>query len=241
MKRHYNILSLSVLSALSIITCQSSGSAFIKGEGEVVRHEITLDALNGINLGISDEVILTQGSPQKILLEGQQNIIDNIKHDVKNGVWNIYFDKSVRNSKPVIVHITLSSLDEVGISGSGSIRSTNKFSGSDKMDVSVAGSGNVTLDYTTSSTDLSLSGSGSANLSGESNDLSIAISGSGIVNTVNLISEDCEIHISGSGDAAVNATKTLEASISGSGEVQYKGSPSLNSHISGSGHVSKMN
>ncbi len=241
MAKRFIILSIPALFFLTGIQCQSSINGFINGEGEVVRQEITLEAFHGLNLGISGDVVITQGSPQKIVLEGQPNILDNIRREVKNGVWKIYFDKDVRQSKSVTIYVTVPKLDEVGLSGNGSIRTTNKVTGIDEMDIHVAGSGNIDLDYTANSTDLNLSGSGKINLSGESRVLSIAISGSGDVIADDLKTDDTSIRISGSGDAMVNANKNLEASISGSGDVRYYGNASVNTRVSGSGEVSKVN
>ena len=234
-----------ILSALAFFMLMSitgkSQIAGIKGEGDIVKHEFKLESLRGINLGISGDVVLTQGSPQKIVVEAQQNIIDNIEKDVKGGVWNIRFDKHVRESKDVTIYVTLQDLEEIGLSGSGSIRSTNKFTGIDDLDISVVGSGEITLAYEANSTDLKLSGSGSIDLTGTSDDLSISISGSGDVIAGDLKTNDCNVQISGSGDARVHANQTLDTLISGSGDVRYSGSASVNSRIVGSGEVTKVN
>ena len=235
------LLFVFAFSAMIQIHCQSPANGFITGQGEVVKEDITLAAITGIDLGFHGDVILTQGSPQKVTIEGQKNIIDNIKHDVSNGTWNIHFDKNVRDAKKVIVHITLPTLKEIGLSGSGNVTATNKFTGIDNIDITVAGSGNVTLDYEADVTDLSIAGSGKADLSGMSNTLSVEIAGSGDVNAKDLVTNECEVQISGSGDATVNASKSLEAHIAGSGNVQYAGSATVDSHIAGSGKVTKVN
>ena len=221
--------------------CQTNSRGVIKGEGDVVKQVITLPDLKGVNLGFAGDVVLTRGNTQSIELEGQQNILDNIKREVRDGVWQIYFEKNVRESKPVIVRITLPHLEEVSLSGSGSVKSTNHFSNLSELDINVAGSGEISLDYDAAATDLQLSGSGEINLKGTSKSLSVSISGSGNVMASDLKTEDCDIQISGSGDASVNASRDLDTHISGSGDVRYTGSASVDAHISGSGEVRKMN
>ena len=235
------LLSALTLTLIFQLHCQSPSNGFITGQGDVVKEDITLDAFTGIDLGFHGDVILTQGSPQKVTIEGQKNIIDNIKQEIHNGTWNIHFDKNVRDSKNVTVHITIPSLDEVTVSGSGNVSATNKFTGIDNLDITVAGSGDVTLAYEADVTDLTLAGSGQANLSGMSNTLSIEIAGSGDVHAKDLVTNECEVQISGSGDATVHANKSLEAHIAGSGNVQYAGSATVNTQIAGSGHVNKIN
>ena len=212
----------------------------IKGEGDVIKQEITLESLRGINLAFDGDVVLTPGSTQKIVLEGQQNILDNIKRDVKDGNWNIGYVKNVHDAKDVTVYIALPGIEQIRLTGSGSIHSTGKFTGLNKVDIEVSGSGDVTFQYDAQSTNMQLSGSGTIEAAGTSNSLMIAISGSGDVKAQDLIADDCTIHISGSGDASVQANRKLESSISGSGDVSYSGTASVTTKISGSGEVSKI-
>jgi cytoskeletal protein CcmA (bactofilin family) len=212
----------------------------IKGEGKVVTQEIKLDPIHGFSLSFNGDVVVTQGSTQKIIIEGQQNIIDNIKRDVHHGHWNIEFDKNVKDAEPVKVTITVPTLDEVGLSGSGSIMSTNRFSGLNDLELSVSGSGDLQFSFEAKNTELNLSGSGEATVDGVTGELEINISGSGNVTAKDLVASDCEIAISGSGDAAVNVNGDLKTAISGSGDVTYKGNASVNASISGSGSVKKM-
>ncbi len=232
---------ISVLAFMLVhIACQAQLMG-IKGEGEVISQTITLEDLKGFNLAIAGDVILTQGNTQKIEMEGQKNILENIKHDVKNGVWGIAFNENVRESKHVTIRITLATLEQIGLIGSGEISSTNTFSGLNILDINIAGSGEVHLSYQAQKSEVNLSGSGEAELSGTSKQFSIKLSGSGEVSAADLKTDNCEVHISGSGDASVHASNQLSSFISGSGDVEYSGSPSVNAKISGSGEVTKIN
>lgn len=222
------------------LQCKSQVKDVIQGEGDIVKQEITLDPLRGIDLRFSGNVILTQGSAQNIVLEGQQNILDNIRREVKNGFWDISFEKDVRNAKNVTVHITLPSIEKLNLSGSGSIHSSNKFNGLQKLEINLAGSGGITFDYDADETDIDLAGSGKINLSGSSPRLDISIAGSGNVEAGDLLSETCEVRISGSGDATVNVSTNLAASITGSGDVHYTGNAKTDTRITGSGEVTKI-
>lgn len=233
------ILSITFLFTVLHLPAQNWGSG-IKGEGEIVKQEITLPALDGIALGIAGNVILTPGTSQKVVIEAQQNIIDNIKRDVKDGSWGIYGIKSMGDYKTVTIYITLPSLEDIHLSGSGSIKSTGTFNNLDDLDISVSGSGEIILDYASRSTDLHISGSGEVTLKGKTGELDISISGSGDVFAKGLSAASCDVHISGSGDAQVQVNGELEAHISGSGDVRYTGNASVQARVSGSGTVSKM-
>jgi len=219
---------------------QSQHWGTIKGEGKVVTQEINLEPIHGFSLSFHGDVIVTQGSTQKIVIEGQQNIIDNIKRDVRHGHWNIEFDKNVKDAEPVKVTITLSTLDEIGLGGSGTITSASRCTGLNDLEISMSGSGRVNFSFEAKNTELNLSGSGKSTLDGSTGRLEINISGSGDVTAKDLVASECQVSISGSGDASVNVNGDLRTAISGSGDVTYKGNASVNASISGSGTIKKM-
>ncbi len=234
------ILFLLLIGLLIQCNVEAQHKTTIKGEGKVVTQEITLDPFHGINLSFHGDVVLTQGATQQVIIEGQQNIIDNIKREVQNGNWNIEFDHNVKDAEPVKVTITVPNLDEIGLCGSGAITSTNRFMDLHKLEINISGSGNIHFDYEGKSTELNLSGSGKAELAGESSELEINISGSGGVKAKELLTSDCDVSISGSGNASVYVNGDLEAQVSGSGEITYTGNANVDAIISGSGKVNKM-
>ncbi len=219
---------------------QHQGTRTIEGEGDIVRQEITLPSFDGISLGFSGDVVLTQGNTQKVVLEGQQNILDIIKRDVKNGHWNISYDRNVRNAKKVTVYITVPTINDISLSGSGSVKSDGRFFGVGDLDISISGSGNITFDNTSRKTDLHISGSGKVYLHGSTGAMGISISGSGSVFAENYTASSCDVHISGSGNVQVKVNGDLKSTISGSGNVRYTGDASVTARVSGSGRVSKL-
>ncbi len=237
MKNTYAFL-LAIL-FLPVLSYSQFGS--ISGQGDVVKQEIQLETLKGVKLGFSGDIILTQGSPQKIVMEGQQNILDNIKRAVDDGIWRVNFEKNVRDAKPVKIYITLANLEEAGVSGSGNVTSTNTFQNLGDLEIGVSGSGGVNLSVNASDVESAISGSGDIVLKGTANSLEVSISGSGNITAVDLRTSDCEVSISGSGDATINCTSSIESSISGSGDVRYKGDASkVKASISGSGDVKEI-
>lgn len=71
----------------------------ISGEGPIVEKELTLDKFTGFDLAVSGNVFIQHGNSQKVRVEGQQNVIDNLKTEVRDGVWHIRFKQNMRNYK----------------------------------------------------------------------------------------------------------------------------------------------
>lgn len=193
----------------------------ISGEGNIVKKEISLPEFTSIGLGIPAEVYLTQGNTQKVIIEAQQNIIDNIERNVKGNSWNIEYDKDVRTSKDVKIYITMKTIEALSIGGSGSIVTESSFDNLDDVKISIGGSGDVTLKGSGKSTKISIGGSGSV----MAEDFQV---------------NQCKVSIGGSGKAYVYANDNLDVSIAGSGDVRYKGKPAVRSSIAGSGDVSQL-
>jgi hypothetical protein len=240
MARLFFILILAQIVGLNIACAQNWSNGSITGEGEVVKKEISLESFDGIGLSFDGSVILTQGSAQKVVIEAQQNIIDNIKTDVRAGSWNIGFKKNVKSAKDITIYITMPVVKDLALSGSGSIRSTSKFKNLADVDIAISGSGAIKFEFEGKHTDVALSGSGGVELAGTATELEIAISGSGNVTASELVTSKCDVAISGSGDSSVHVNGDLEAAIVGSGDVHYKGDANVKASVMGSGTVKKL-
>ena len=236
------ILLILFVSASMITITSAQKWKTIHGEGDVVKQELKLESFDGVSLGFHGDIYITQGSPQKVEVEAQQNIIDNIKLEVKSGVWRVNFKDNVKNAKSVKVYITMPELTEAYVSGSGNLESTGKFTGVGHLETGVSGSGNVKLHVEAQSVDGGISGSGRVVLKGSANSMDMSISGSGDISAKDFEVGDIDISISGSGNAYVFVNNSLQASISGSGDIRYRGDAAkVKARVSGSGDVREMN
>ena len=238
-----NILTL-ILFSLFFFVSQSQAQDWTKkaitGEGDVVKRTLEVDNFDGIVLGFHGDVYLTQGSSQKVEVEAQANIIENINTEVKNGVWHVNNKRNVRNTKKVKVYVTMTDLSKAAISGSGNLVMTNTFRNLDDVKLSISGSGDLEASIEAGDVSSHISGSGRILVKGSAKSNDMHISGSGDINARDLEVETCEIHISGSGDCSVFVNQSIDAHVSGSGDIDYKGSPNIKSRISGSGDIRKM-
>lgn len=213
----------------------------IDGEGETISDELLLDDFTRLKIKIDADVYLTQGETQKVVVEGQQNIIHSLDLDVNDDQWEIELDGCVDDYNGLKFYITMPKISELNISGSGMIYGENEFK-LDYLKLRVSGSGDIDIAMEEcTDLDTKISGSGDIKLTGITENFDLKISGSGDYDAFDLKSEDGDIEISGSGDAEVTATDELEVKISGSGDVYYKGEPDLDIEVSGSGDVVDAN
>ncbi len=224
---------------LSIAGCEHPWDC-TEGEGPIVAQELVLDEINGIQLMGDDVVYLSIGEEQKIIVEGQQNIINELSSRVQNGVWDIRFRDCVRNHRGLEFHVTVKQIDEIRLAGSGEIVWEDLIE-ADYLTLEISGSGEITGAVQAEELEMEIAGSGNLNLSGQASEAELQLAGSGKLRSYDLIANNYQVNIAGSGHADITALETLEVDIAGSGSVNYKGNPSINSNISGSGKINNKN
>ncbi len=230
MRTTLSLLSIGLFTTLASADCT-------KGVGPVVKRSLSVDALHGITVEGSMDVVLTQGAQQAVEVEAQANLIELLETKVINGVWEIGIKDGYSTDKPFIVYITAPAIDRIHVDGSGDVSSKGTFT-TDAMDLAVAGSGNITIDFNSGKAKVDIAGSGDMVLSGTCDKLTVGVAGSGDVDARALTTSDASVDIAGSGDVALHASKSLEASIAGSGDVSYKGAPArISRNVIGSGEV----
>lgn len=209
------------------------------------KRTVDVNNFTELSLGISGTVYLKQGSSNKVEIECDDDIFEEIEFEMrgdrlvikKEGKWN--WSNGWRRSE-VDIYITMKSIEALAVSGSGYIESDGELNTED-IKLSVSGSGDMELDVDSDEMDLRISGSGSIRLNGTAEEAEARISGSGRVKAEDLTVKYFEARISGSGSCYITATDEIDASISGSGSVYYSGEPKrINSSSSGSGKVRRM-
>jgi hypothetical protein len=212
----------------------------IRGNGDIHSEEFFLPEITGVKLSGVGDVIIRHGDAQEIIVETDQNLMTYVDRDVHNGLWTIDFDRCVKRLTRLTVYITVPNIKKVVISGSGSIRGLDVFNGPE-LDASLSGSGSIEFRYNVDKIDAHISGSGNIDLYGTADFFNVNVSGSGDVRAFDMISQECDVFIAGSGDVRVTVEDFLKVRINGSGDVLYKGTPIIDVDISGSGSVINRN
>lgn len=194
---------------------------------------------------LSGKVYIKLGTKNEVILEGDEDVLEKVRLDVREGRLSIGEESrsrwSWRSSRTSLnVYITVKELNGASVSGSGEVIGQDVFK-SDGFRISVSGSGNIELELDAKEVDSRISGSGNIEVSGSAEYSKLGMSGSGKYLAEEMKVDDYEISISGSGRASVNAQESLDVRISGSGGVYYRGRPSVNSSVSGSGRVRRIN
>lgn len=198
-----------------------------------------------VSLGGSSRVVLTQGSPQSVVVEGSRDDLAEFETEVTGPQLKLGYRRSSyslfdhKSRGPIVVYVTAPTLTALRVGGSGRVEVQGPLKAT-ALALDVAGSGNLLVpELTASRLETAISGSGDVRVAGRCPRQEIRISGSGSMQARELQSETCTVRISGSGGAHVFASRSAEASISGSGNVRVAGGGATSSTVRGSGRLVK--
>lgn len=217
----------------------------VKGSGNVVTQQRSVGSYDGVALSGSFDVELVAGTEGSLTLKGDDNLLQHLETEVKNGTLHIRPEKGYNlepsswNGGGILVTVPVESIDAVSLSGSGDIVGKTRLK-SESLRASMSGSGDISLEVEAGQIEVALSGSGDIALSGTANRAEIRVSGSGDVKAYELQAREVEAVVAGSADIRVTATESLTARVSGSGDIHYRGNPAkLDAKTSGSGDVTQ--
>ena len=215
--------------------------AKVTGSGNVISENRTATDFSQISLEGSAEVNVTFGNVESVNISGEDNIISLIETNVVNHKLIIKTKPLMTYSatKPVVINITMKTLEGLSLSGSGNIN-ISKFEG-DAFDVNLAGSGDINFSgYSGESIDVDLPGSGTIVLAGSASRIQISLGGSGNILANKLQAKSATVTLNGSGNIKVYCSESLNATLNGSGNIQYEGNPlTVNKKVNGSGNISE--
>jgi hypothetical protein len=213
----------------------------VEGSGNMVKRNLDINDFSGVKAAGPIDIEVKQASDYKVSIEADDNIIDLIiiRKEGNSLLVKLKDHIHIKNSSNIKVAVELPNLKSVDVAGSGNIRSVGTIENSDKIDVAIAGSGDVYLEVRTPLVSSSVAGAGKSLIKGETKKLDVDIAGSGDVDASGLKSEEVDVNIGGSGNVKVFASLKLDVSIAGSGDVVYYGSPEITKSVVGSGNIRK--
>lgn len=212
----------------------------IVGSGNITTENRTVKAFTAIEAGGAYPVEVTIGSPAKVEVQADDNILPYIKTTVNNGELNIHTQSGVQFTNAHFkVYVTVPRLERVKASGAAEIIVNNTIKDPGQLKFMASGAAKIQAPVDAPQVQAECSGAGQITLTGRTRDLKTEASGSGDVKAGELLSENTDAHVSGAGTCYVYASINLKAAASGAGTIRYKGGARVDQQVSGAGTVRK--
>jgi Putative auto-transporter adhesin, head GIN domain len=189
----------------------------VRGSGVPATQARTVPSFGAIDLTGSSSITVHVGSRQTVIVHADDNLINRVTTDVRDGVLVVSERGSFSSNLPMSVDVTVPTLAAARLTGSGTIAAEGVTGRT--FTAEVPGSGLLTVSGTVARLNAILAGSGNMQLGG-------------------LTARSVTATVPGSGHIDVHATYTLDASILGNGQIVYSGHPkTVNQIVNGSGAI----
>lgn len=236
-----------ILSAITLILFSTVSFA------QTTKKPFELPEFKSIYNNSNYTILLKQTNKQEVIAEAQPDVMEVTNIFVENGVLMVNVERKPDNPNKSVwakiddiklnptmkVYVSVKNLTDLQVNGSGKIVSENSLAAS-MLTLSVSGAGSMDLDIKGEVVKADVSGSGKIALKGYATSIDVVLSGSGDLNAFNCPVETSKIKVSGTGDAEVNVTNSIDAIVLGSGTVKHKGNTkSTTKKVYGSGSVDR--
>lgn len=209
MRRHTAYSALAALTAAVSLGLQSPAHA--ANEDREVPHFTQIVTNGAFTLAV------VAGETQSVHLLSEPDYLARIKTSVEDAVLLVETVGQGTIQADIRVSITMPVFEGLTILGATGAEITS------------VDSGNVNL---------AIDGAGDIAIEGDCTTLRIRISGSGTIFAQDLVCQDVDVAIGGSGDVEIHANRSLRAAIQGSGDITVHGRPqSVEQTITGAGDV----
>lgn len=253
---------LLVVTALVWVTACSSYGNWIKGNGQIVTEDRTIQAAKTVDLSIPADIHLVQGAPS-MSVTADANLLPFIEQKTSGDTLSIFVDSGyyLKSTDRIRIELSLPQIEHIDVVGSTTVKMDEmslprlmlEGSGATKFDIAalslddallvdLTGSGMVEIAALTAETvEADISGSGQIKiLGGKANSLSLDTSGSSLLDAVDFPVKEADISLSGSGIVTVYVLERLHVMSSGSGRVNYRGRAGLTLAMSGSSSIKQI-
>lgn len=224
------------IAAVFLNACQFDFK-IIRGNGDITVREIEVQDFTDIDINGNYKVELYRSDNPRVIIETDENLVDYLDIETWNNRLEIKNRYTLKPSHQLLIEIYYDELSSIKSSGASSIAHAGILS-SDELDVNLSGAGSIKLNLDVDDLYLNLSGAGILETKGQVNRQVVKLSGAGNLDAGDLESQNCEITISGVGNAKINTVKELHATITGLGNIEYYGDPEkVTQNISGLGNI----
>lgn len=177
----------------------------VKGSGNTATDARSATGFKGVDVGGVFQVEINAQKEFSIEVEADDNLLQYIKTDVRNGVLYIETSKKISPTGPIRVRVNAPEIENLDVSGVANVTAN---------------------DIKTSEFGIDSSGASKVKVSGEAGKLTVDVSGATKIDAESLQVGDANVDASGASNVMLSVSGELRAEASGASKVIYTGTPS---------------
>lgn len=213
---------------LSLITCIGMAATGNSDKTEIRK----VSSFNGIKVSTGIDLYITMGTVEEVKIVAEDDIIDDLITEVKDGTLRIYMKQSNNwfnwniGNQTRKAYVTVKELKKIDASSGSDVQSENMLKG-ENLEVKASSGSDVTLDIYYKNFSLNISSGSDVKISGKTKNFKAEASSGSDIKAQNLESSICRVSVSSGSDASVNVTDELYAKASSGADVRYYGNPKV--------------
>jgi hypothetical protein len=185
----------------------------------------------GIKVSTGIDLYITMGTTEEVKIVADDDLIDNIITEVKDGTLRIYTKQSNwfnwnSGNQTRKAYVTVKEIELIEASSGSDVKSENTLKGED-LNVRTSSGSDVEIDVYYKNVWVDASSGSDAKLTGKVKTLNANASSGSDIKAQDLVSSVCKVNVSSGSDATVNVTDELYANASSGADVMYYGNPQV--------------
>jgi hypothetical protein len=229
---------IGIFAVLSIIfsSCWFLGPT-IRGNGNIKEQVRQVGEFDQIKVTRGMNVYITQGSPAKVVVIADSNLLEVIETEVRGGVLEVTTKENIRWAKEKKVMVTVEKLSGVETNSGANAWSKSQIT-SDNLKLEASSGSNLTMEVNAKSLSAECSSGANIHLSGTAKEAELDASSGANLKGQDLKADECHIGASSGGNSSATVMVKLNANASSGGNVDYYGEPtSTNVNSSSGGNI----
>ncbi len=229
-----NIL-LVILVIVSMLSCR-----YKSGSGEIVSRESNVGNFTEIDVSGGFEVEIKKGTTQKLRVEADDNIIDDIETRVEGNRLKIKLrDGFNLHDAHMKIFITAPSITSINSAASAQVETIDDLSAEETIRFKASSGSSIKAGLNAPAVTADASSGAQIDLSGRTKNFTVEGSSGSSVAADNLLSENTTAQTSSGATLDVHASVSLTAKASSGGSVNYRGAASVVKKESSGGSIDK--
>jgi hypothetical protein len=197
----------------------------IRGNGNVIKEARDISPFTSINATDGWDLVLTQGDAYALTIETDENLVDIVQTEVRNGVLHIYSKTRIRESRERNIHLTFTTLNGINASGGCDIYAENTIA-AEKFELDLDGGSDLDrLRLSADELTARFSGGSDAQVRFESiQSIELDADGGSDIELRNIAGTSCRINLENGSDAFLEGkTEQLMLTASGGSDIEAYG------------------
>ena len=226
----------------TVLVFTSCENDSIRASGEVTSREFTFSGYTSVRVGGAfDVVIRFSETEESVRIEANENLQDRLVVRVDGTTLRIQPEDNlqIKGNPTLRAFITTNTLSNFEISGASTLTLEDQWI-IDDGNIRLSGASDFTGEVAANQLEIRTSGASDVDIFGAVEELNADLSGSSDLKDFDLQVQRLAIDLSGSSDAFLSVTQSIEIDASGSSSLTYRGNPEIvRQNLSGSSALNR--